>query len=320
MNFRLIAVLLFSFALVSYGQLKDPQFRDEDISGTEVQTIVNRLENGLYEYIYNIQFPEENKGSVLTIGIDISCDADFGAVDFSDLQDSRVRNLSPDGEHVPIRIDDVEHVDESITVRNYVTWGVFADPGNPPLTLKVVSPAPPGERRYEITPAMDTTGWDYPELEEYPEIPWIDDFKVTGIIEGPACNTSAAEPLFAGNQRGFENEAANELLTYRKPTQNRWHAESDKELATFVIVYSDRIDPKSFKVTPGWARKYFHPEPGTEETVELPLKPGINKLTFQARVPKSPGPRGEEEVHHSESDRDDFEIRVPPRGRGQARR
>lgn len=316
MSLKPIAVLLLIVPVVSWGQLKDPRFRDEDISGTNIQVTVNTLDNGFYEYLYNVQFPEENKGTVLSVKLDITCNLDFGEVTFPEPMAPSVRYWSPDGAHVPVKLDDMERITPAITAGNNVKWGVNGYPGQSPVNLRLVSPAPPGERYYEITPYMDTTGWDYPELEEHPEIPWIDDFMITGFIEGPACDTSAPEPLYPGNRRGFESEAANQLLTYRQPTRNRWHAASEEETATFTIVYADTIDPKSFKVTPGWARQHFNPQPGTEQTVELPLKPGINKLKFEARVARSPGRPDGQALRHSEKDMDEFEIRVPARSQG----
>jgi len=163
---------------------------------------------------------------------------------------------------------------------------------------------------------MDSVGWDYPELEEHPEIPWVDDFTVKGMIDGPACDTSKPAPLFAGSIRGLETEETNQLLTYRQPTRDRWHAAPGEESFTLDILYSDKVDPKSFKATPGWARKYFHPAPGTEEKVVLPLGPGINKFKLEARTDKSPS-TSTGKPDFSQKDMDEFEIRLPSNGKGQ---
>jgi len=39
-----------------------------------------------------------------------------------------------------------------------------------------------------------------------------------------------------------------------------------------IIHYSYDISEKSFKVTPAHYKKYFSPQPGTHETVSLPIK------------------------------------------------
>lgn len=316
MSYKPLVIMLLLCPMVAWGQLKDPQFRNEDISGTAIQATVNSLNNGFYEYIYNVQFPKENMGSVLTVELDITCNLDFGEVYFPEPPDEGVRYLSPDGAHTPVQLNDHERTTPAVTVRNFAKWGVHGDPGSPAITLRLISPALPTSRHYEIWPYMSTTGWDYPELEDHPEIPWVDDFKITGYITGPACDTSAPTPVFPGNRQGFETEEANQLLTYREPMRDRWHADEGQESVTFTIVYADTIDPDTFNASPGWARSYFTPRPGTEETVELPLRPGVNKFIFEASVANTAGPRRGEALHHSEKDRDEFEIRVAPRGRG----
>ncbi|MGM0594805.1 MAG: hypothetical protein ACQETD_09735, partial [Pseudomonadota bacterium] len=154
-----------------------------------------------------------------------------------------------------------------------------------------------------------------PELEEHPEIPWIEDFMVTGLIEGPACEPEQPSPLYAGSKRGFETDDDNQLLTYRKPTRNRWHAEPGDEFLTLEVVYSERMDPKSFKVTPGWAKQYFNPNPGAEETVSIPLRSGVNKVKLEARTEKEK-PQGGGRPEFSRKDMDEFEVRLPTKGKG----
>ncbi len=45
---------------------------------------------------------------------------------------------------------------------------------------------------------MDTEGWDYDSYEEGdPTLPWIEDFVVTGMTEGPGCPLEI--PLPKGN-------------------------------------------------------------------------------------------------------------------------
>lgn len=310
--------------------LRDPRLRDEDISATEVQVKVNRLPDGLYEYSYDIHSPAVNKGKTLNFGIDIGCNLDFETVDFPEPPDASFRgDFSKDGLHVPVRhyrAVDTNGVTvagpPSISGNNFAGWSLGLLPGESALGLRLVSPAPPSPRSYVLGVAMHTddiepdgSGWDYETYADTPGVPWTDDFKVIGFTTGPACAFAPPdeppEPArFLGN--GEEPEPINELLTYSAPLVDRFHLPADTPSVSMTIHYSSKIDPKTFKVEPGWARSAFDPAPGKTETVALPLKEKRSLYKLEVHTVKDQTPRKEDEDDSSYKDRDVFEIRLDP--------
>ena len=180
------------FNLANAETLKDPITRDETISNTILTATVNKRSDGMFEYIYDIESPVTNKGTIIALGIDLSCDLDFGSVIFSDPVDPYSRpSLSRDGKHVPYQSYGVSGVTttSSMSVNNEVYWGMYFKPGQSGKGIKIISPAPPGTRTYVLTPSMNTEGYDYSGYDEDdPTLPWIDDFRVTGSIKAPSCS------------------------------------------------------------------------------------------------------------------------------------
>ena len=321
MNRKLAIPLLFvSLGYAGSGliaqELLDPFTRDEDISGTEVTVEVNEIAGGFYEYVYRVAAPISNKGKVQHFSIDLSCELDFGEVTFPVPPDPlfRAKDISSEVPYVPVQMyhDPVHTGWMIIGARGQVLWLISLKPGEAGDQYRLVSPAPPGLRPYRLVPSWASDAYDYDDLsqEEVDTVPWIHTFTVTGMIEAPACALPTDPPdpepeLFLGSGE----ESSNALLTYSEPLRDQMHVPSTKEDFTVTIFYGEAIDPQTFKVQPGWAKRFFNPVPGTRETVTIPLRESVNRIHFEVGMEKSKGPRNDDENHHSRKDRDTFEIR-----------
>lgn len=147
------------------------------------------------------------------------------------------------------------------------------------------------------------------------------------MTTGPACpgeeypddgggddGTRFPGALFAG-----ETDELNQLLTYSKPLQDQFHQADGARELEMVIHYHADIDPKTFVVTPQrhGIGKLFHPAPGTNETVRLPLDAGKNRIELQVkRNSTSPGKSGQRPTDPAARgtvnlDKDVFVVRVP---------
>ena len=331
----------------SESSLLDPRERDEDISATNIQVSISALENGFYEYLYDVESPEENKGRILTLSISAECSEDFGDITFPEPPTEKwLGNRSQDGNHVPLQAypaytaeGNIDSSAPSITGDNRVLFGLAINPGESVNGLRILSPAPPGLREYRLDVSMAVTDvtpegyrWDYGSVDaEDLSVPWHHDFRVSGMIEGPDCRLASEPPpddaRFPGTSQGFGTEQINELLTYSEPLRDRFHMPEGTEILTITIHYHEQIDPETFRVQPAWARRLFNAEPGTSETVELPLRHHRNRFQLEVHPVKSELPRDEDPFHHSFKDKDVFDIRVeggktPPgqernQGRGQ---
>ena len=100
----------------------------------------------------------------------------------------------------------------------------------------------------------------------------------------------------------------NGLLSYTQPLKDRVRVSAGTREVQLSIRYRGDLDPKSFKVQPGWARHFFHPKPGTQETARLPLNANKRRYRFwlEARPAKATG------LADTPTDRDVFEFRVGP--------
>lgn len=325
-------------ALAQTTTLHDPRLRDEDISGTQVNVSVQRLPSGIYEYRYDLVSPATNKGEISNFAVDAKCALDFGQINFQESSDPKFRiDASRDSQHVPLQVYHVEDATgqtlagpASISFDDKIVWFLAMTPGDKVSGLRVLSPAPPGPRQYQLTVAMDTAdlapdgiGYDYSEeLANDPATPWIQDFSVTGLITAPACAFAPpeAQPVFPGN--GDESAAINNLLTYSAPLRDRFVVGPDVTTLAMTIHYSPDIDPKTFKVEPGWARKLFNPQPGQSETVVLPLDHKRDLFKLEVHTAKDQTPRKDNDLDFSFKDRDVFEIRhgdANPAGKGKGK-
>lgn len=320
-----------SFPALEAEELPDPRERDEDISATQVGVQVSRTVEGLFEYLYAVSAPELNSGSVNRLKIDISCPEGVEQVGLPEQPTHRsfLGSGSKDNLHAPVVIAAAPKTARAyyITEANAVTWTVNVGPGRSVEGLRLISTMPPVPREYDVEPFMDTAGWNYAAFDEDdPTVPWIGDFTVVGVIEGPGCSHEELPPddglRFAGSLARDQDAEANQLLTYSQPLKDKLHLAPGERSLTFTIHYSDDINPKSFRVQPaasGWQR-LFNPQPGTQETVTLNLDDGRNRIEFfvqarfdppgrtkdpkeQAAAPPHTGP------HH---DRDVFKVRVSP--------
>lgn len=306
-----VAALSLAVLPLQAADLQDPRTRDESLAATTVSVETRRLESGIYEYVYTVSSPVENKGTIDLFMVDISCDIDFGEVVFPEAPEPLFQgdySLQP---HVPVQLyfAPVYSAGMEITADAEAAWALTMEPGGSDTGYRILSPAPPGLRTFTLKPSWATNEYDYSSLtdEEIETVPWVDTFTVTGLVEGPACAT-APDPtpdLYPGS--GAEGDVVNALLAYEQPTRDQWIT-SDESI-TLHVHYSDTLDPASFRVQPGWARRFFSPIAGGEDIVELPLQNGMNVFHLDATATRSKGPRKADEDHHSRHDRDTFRVR-----------
>lgn len=245
----------------------------------------------MYEYTYDIQSLETNKGLIASISIDLACELDFGNVKFIDNKCCYFSDSSKDGKHVPV--DTFFRKGEAgypgISVDNKFSWMILLRPGYKAEGIKLISPAPPGLRTYTLRPSMQPDGWDYGSYEEEdPTVPWIADFTVTGSIKAPACSLDTAileNDRFEGT--GGEKFGINKLLTYATPDKDPIILSSDNETIKFNIFYSKFIKKTDFKANlNGKDISYlFNPAPATNEIVTISTKwKRLNKLILSVPV------------------------------------
>ena len=246
-----------------------------------------KQEGTLYRYEYSVNSPTTNLGVINNFLIDISCDIDFGDVEIP-VPNERLGylgNKSSDGKHVPAEVFAAYGTSNAygITKSNHALWGLYITPGNKVEPIWILSPAPPGPRNYFMEPFLnnDPSVWDYSGYEEDdPNVPWIEDFTITGTITGPACKTD--EPsgdLFKGT--GKEPFNINGLLQYSEPVSDPLYVKTSNEAIQITIHYSKSIQKQSFKAKLNGEdiSGMFKPLPGTNETVTVsgPWK-NLNKL------------------------------------------
>jgi len=301
---------------------KDPATRDEDISGTRVKVDYHQRADGLWVYEYNASAPTSNKGTVSTLYIDLRCDVHF---EDADLPYTSSGTEGYDGIHntkpitpTAVQSDWGASAGWGIGVHNTAYWMVTMKPGESESNNRLISPAAPGLRVYTLVPQFFVLGWDYPRIPD-PTLPREQDFYVNGVIAGPGCPGEIPpvdKPSFPGTVHPTErDENLNGLLSYTQPLKDRVRVPAGTREVKLSIRYRDDLDPKSFKVQPGWARHFFHPQPGTQETVSLPLKAHKSRHRFflEAHPVKTAPPRaGSDEKGppgHALKDRDELEFR-----------
>lgn len=287
---------------------KDPSTRDENISDTNVTVSTRHLDNGLYEYIYTLSSGEFNKGKILSFLLDISCkDYPQVSTDSNFITSGYGINASTDSSYIPVKVAGrYEQFPPHITIDNKINWLVGLLPGGSVSGYKVISPNSPAKREYTLKPEWETRWWGYDE-EYIPESwPWVDDFIVTGLINGPSC-PSEQPTLYPGS--GDEVEAISNLLSYSEPERDRWHVGADTDSLTLTIHYDQNIDPKTFKTEPGWTRSFFNPVPGGSDTAILNLKKGKNIFRFSVSPKNETVSNNKNKHYHSNVDIDVFEIR-----------
>jgi hypothetical protein len=170
-----------------------------------------------------------------------------------------------------------------ITLGSEAWWGAPVEPGNQ-ITLRLISPFPPTDRQFVVEPSWGHSYWryDYSEVEDDQEdIPWIDDFTITGMTHGPACTNTTEPPdpeygAFAGSQKSSESDIQNGLLTYSSPLRDRFMVPTGTPSIDFIIHYAPNIAPETFdadvtSLSSDEANSLFRPVPGTRETVSIPI-------------------------------------------------
>lgn len=296
------------------GGFKDPRERDDDISSTEVSVSVAVTDDGLYEYSYEVDAGGENKGLVTAFTVDLECTAEFDDHELPDPESSPYSFgvLSP-GEPPPYTPSVVyfgESAPHGISVDRSALWTVGLRPGQSIDGMRIISPAKPGMREYQLVPATPTSNYDFESLPDgvtENDLPQTRDFIVTGLIEGPECpgiTSLRNSPRFQGTPSGRrgDREHFNSLLSYSAPLHDRMTVSSDQESLPVTIHYHERLESDTFRVEPGHLRSLFIPEPGSSETVALPLEAAVNEFQLEARGSSSAGP--------AVRDEDLFEVRL----------
>ncbi len=305
--------LLVSFAAIA-GEQKDPMTRDEDISGTKVTVDYSRRPDGLYSYKYTLVSPATNLGIIGEFAVDLKCDKTFSGYKLPAPPASKDYHSSyANTAYSPSMVYSGEQQAFSygIAIDGQAMWAVFESPNGRRTDLEIVSPAAPGWRTYTLWPHMRTDGWAYTDPPA-PGTPWIETFMVFGIIAGPGCPgvTPPVElPSFDGSAWPNEADDTNKLLTYRAPLVSSWHADAAAQSFEMEVVYADDIDPKTFRVTPGWLRAYFDPQPGTSQKVSIPLKQAKNIIGLRVGSAKATPKHRGYRVTDTYEDHDVFEIR-----------
>lgn len=318
--------------------LKDPFTRDDDLSGTAVKFDVNLTAENHYEYIYDLSAPDSNTGQVHSFIVDLSCDEEPASKGFSasDFDFHTADDVTENDKHVPVavRAPYGQAAAAALTVKNRISWFVSMSPGDNSQGLGLVSPYPPGDRSYQLRASSSyrEDEYDYSIMREimldeegdYPPLPTVDDWSVNGTTIGPACPGEEdpdfeVEPTtFAGTIFSGEPEANNQVLTYSSPLKDQLRLPETRRNVVIRVHYADNMDPRSFKVTPkkGGLKGLFSPEPGTQEQVEIPLKPGKNRIQFQASTEFVPPGKADEPAQDVVGrrgvpvDRDVFVFRV----------
>jgi len=308
-NRAAIALVLLAYAASGQAELKDPRTRDEDISATVIESRVEELPDGAYEYTYDLTFPRHNKGTARYFTIDVSCHLAFEMFPVPKNRQGAAAKLTFSSHHVPVWVQAPQVISVGCggSDDNQATWTIWdGEPGTVKKGLRIVSPAPPTLRDYELEPHLEFAGWDYADLETDPAVKWVGDFLIDGVIEAPACASASPEsaPRYHGYRPRHRIAKRNDLLTYSAPLNNRWHIHDKEPAAVFEIHYAAEMDPASFSVEPEWAREYFHPAAGESEEVAVPMKPGKSRIRFEAAV------AGEQGRSPEGLDVDEFEIRA----------
>ncbi|HEX6930008.1 MAG TPA: hypothetical protein VF267_12190 [Gammaproteobacteria bacterium] len=304
------------FQHVHAQDLADPRTRDEEVSGTMVDVAVERLPSGFYNYVYSLATPSSNKGIVTSLDVDISCETAFDNVVFPEPPTPLQWDYSrQDGKHAPVQIypSPTGSAFMMLTGDNGISFLINMQPDESHTGFRILSPYPPIDREYELSAHWGFDGYDYDSIsdEEMQTVPWKHDFTVKGMTKGPGCSAEPQPPaLFAGNPV----EPYNNLLQYASPKQSAFHSEDDT--VTFDVHCSEALEPESFKVEPGWARKHFTPVPGMHDVVTLKLHPGVNQFRFEGW--KQQGvelePMRENRNQYPDKDNDTFTIRRDPPG------
>lgn len=284
---KLLFSLLFLLNInISASELKDPITRDEKISNTIVNVSVKQ-EGMLFKYEYSIKSPRTNLGIINNFLLDISCDIDFSDIKIPVPNErlGHLTNKSSNGQHVPAEVFAAYGTSNAygITKSNHVLWGLYLKPGKKVERIWILSPAPPGPRNYLIEPFIDNNPdiWNYSKYnEDDPNVPWIEDFTITGTIIGPSCKSDESSGnLFKGT--GEESFYVNGLLQYSNPTKDPLYIKRSDDGIKMIIHYSKSIHKQSFhaKLNNEDISGMFHSNPNTSEIIQLqgPWKK-LNKL------------------------------------------
>ncbi len=281
-----LALMFLIFGSVSMAQGLDPRTRSEDISGSTISVDVFQNESGHYVYDYTVVNGEQSETAISRIRVYIDCERiDETSFDPIIYTTGELSSSAIPGTYAPVAVISApgEAANWGVGSIGFASWLVNELPGEQ-AKVRLISPFPPELRTYDLVPSWTDNDdlYDYSEVgDDQEDIPWIGDFTVTGMIDGPSCFNAPEPPdteygAFAGTQKGREKASANALLTYSQPLRNRFSVPSDTEAVEFVIHYAENIEPDSFKASikslkKSEAEALFDVVPGTKQTVLIPL-------------------------------------------------
>lgn len=325
MKHFLVSAALFSVSLSSAADLRNPITRDEDISGLQVATKIERVDSENYRYRYTFTLPATAKGTAQNIYIQMNCpnmdEEDARAIDDGGF--TRVADYSKDGRHVSVlaAVTGTSQFDAEFSQFNMLRIMLALEPGKT-RQLDLLSTAKPGYLPMAVTVSpIHEEEYDYSMFDDHesisPRAPWYPDWVISGLLQGPACPGSEATPLtrpiMSGQNMPDELNGINELLQYEvKGNRNRWHAATTESSIKLRVKYGYKIDPSTFTATLNGRdiRSLFNPVAGGTQDITLPLEGARTYIelavfpragTFEAQG------LAEDELH----DIDPFEIRRP---------
>lgn len=320
---RFTTTLLFSLltTAVSAEVLLDPMTRDEDISLSTLNGVIKKQPDGKYQYNYTLVTPATAKGTINSIKFDTYCEGmpDLGEQDIDDLNMIRDFDRSRDGRHVPI---ESSLLGSQLRIAGFNRDNEFmmtmANAPGHTRKFALNSPNAPGYIHYQLTVSSDNEHlydyWTEDGQAKYPNAPRNDRWEIHGVIKGPVCLGRAAtpmtRPIFDGQKMKAESRDINSLLQYEVPgNRNRWHVAQNINEVKFRIYYSYFMDETTFKVLVNGVDQtnLFHPDPGANEYVTIPLQGNQTLIEFSV-VAKS-GYFTDRDEHQTRKDYDQFEIR-----------
>ncbi|MCG8432665.1 MAG: hypothetical protein MJA83_01375 [Gammaproteobacteria bacterium] len=293
-------ILLFSALLIVCNALSaqeyDPHTRDEDISLARIDSSFQVDEQGHYEYNYTIDYPIGGLGEIGFLMLNLSCPGSFDYPDFDPEQyeSPGTKNYSLNGMHVPAAIINKARPGKTsnITSSNKALWSLKVKPGDTHSSMKIVSTQPPGYRVYKLIPWLSTAPpWDYSDIDDSDDVPWIEDFAITGLTYGPACPGEELDntkpPFFPGSFLWGETREQNQLLGYEVLNRDRIHLPAAMPALSVrvAVVYGETIDPESFEVITDNPAipPLFNPQPGTRQFVTIPLTDKYTKIELRVK-------------------------------------
>lgn len=295
----MVVYLLTSF---SSSWALDPMLQNPVITDTDLKVGVSfDVSTGIYTYTYTVVSGPTNLGEIDGFAVDITTTSPQETVIDPDLinDQSRIDVQLPQFFDVPKNIVPVSLKSppqwlSAVTVLGQADWGSTEEsndifPGQTLSGFIIQAKAPPGPRRFGISPFFDTVG--FPEdCEIRPDCPKPEDFNVSGQTIGPVL----ADELVLIDGKGQRPSDVNTFLKYSNPTKTRATLPAGVKKFDLVVFYGPTIIPATFSaslngviITPK-----FNVTPGGVSVVRLDLANGNNTLILSVEGIRSNGRKG----------------------------